>query len=149
MTTETTVATPERPAGTAEAAGTAAAPRRRRPAAPVTAGINEVRLVGRVAAAPEERTLPSGDRMVSLRVVVDRPAAGRGERTSRQRVDSVECTVWQPRTRRCVIAWRPGDLVEVTGALRRRFFRSNGGAVASRVEVEVATARVIRRSVVG
>lgn len=34
--------------------------------------VNEVRLVGRVSAAPEERALPSGDTVASLRVVVPR-----------------------------------------------------------------------------
>jgi len=33
----------------------------------------------------------------------------------------------------------------VTGAVRRRFFRA-GGAVASRVEIEVSGGRIIRRA---
>lgn len=107
--------------------------------------INEVHLAGRLAAAPEQRTLPSGDELVTLRIIVDRPAPAKGEKETRQRVDSLECAVWRPRVQRSVLGWRAGDLVEVSGALRRRFFRSGGG-VASRVEVEVATARVIRRS---
>jgi hypothetical protein len=35
--------------------------------------------------------------------------------------------------------------VEVRGSLRKRFFRTAGGATGSRVEVEVASARRIRR----
>jgi single-strand DNA-binding protein len=38
------------------------------------AGVNEVRLVGRVSGEPETRTMPSGDEVVLLRVVVRRPA---------------------------------------------------------------------------
>jgi hypothetical protein len=34
--------------------------------------LNEVRLVGRVSGRPERRTLPSGDQLVSLRLVVRR-----------------------------------------------------------------------------
>ena len=101
---------------------------------------NQVRLVGRVSAAPEEKVLPSGDRLWSFRVVVprDRP---RG----RQTVDALECVAWSGRTRRAVSRWGDGDLVEVEGCLRRRFYRS-GGAAVSRVEVEVARARLIRRA---
>jgi single-strand DNA-binding protein len=103
--------------------------------------INDVRLQGRLAAAPEERELPSGDVMWAFRVVVDRPPGGR----SRQRVDALECVAWQARVRRSVSSWRVGDQVALEGALRRRFFRTASGA-ASRVEVEVTSARVIRRA---
>ena len=101
---------------------------------------NEVRLDGRISGDPEERELPSGDRMWVFRVVVPRDVP-RG----RQTVDVVDCTAWDGRTRRTVSRWRDGDRVEVAGALRRRFFRQ-GGATASRVEVEVRTARLVRRA---
>jgi single-strand DNA-binding protein len=101
---------------------------------------NEVRLDGRISGEPEERELPSGDRLWSFRVVVPRDVP-RG----RQTVDVVDCTAWDGRNRRTVSRWRDGDRVEVGGALRRRFFRS-GGATVSRVEVEVRTARLIRRA---
>lgn len=101
---------------------------------------NQVRLDGRISGNPEERELPSGDRMWTFRVVVPRDVP-RGP----QRVDVVDCTAWDGRTRRTVSRWRDGDEVEVAGALRRRFFRSDG-VTASRVEVEVRTARLIRRA---
>lgn len=101
---------------------------------------NEVRLVGRVSGAPTEKELPSGDRLWTFRVVVPR-ANPRG----RQRVDALECAAWSGRTRRSVARWGDGDLVEVHGALCRRFYRANG-ATGSRVEVEVAGARLIRRA---
>ncbi len=103
--------------------------------------INQVTLQGRLAAAPAERVLPSGDVVWSFRVIVERPPGGR----SRQRVDALECVAWVSRVRRSVATWRVGDQVAVEGALRRRFFRS-GTAAASRVEVEVTSARVIRRA---
>lgn len=109
---------------------------------PGTDSANEVRLVGRISAAPEERVLPSGDSVWLFRVVVGR-SGDRGR--SRQTVDALECAVWSGRVRRSVAGWREGDVVEVTGALRRRFFQTGGGA-ASRVEVEVTGGRVIRRS---
>lgn len=106
------------------------------------AGINEIRLVGRLSQAPDERVLPSGDTIWTFRVVVPRTGGAHG---SRQSVDSIECTVWSGRVRRSVPGWQPDDVVEVRGALRRRFFRV-GGSPASRVDVEVSAGRVIRRA---
>ncbi len=107
--------------------------------------VNEVRLVGRISQQPEERVLPSGDSVWIFRIVVGRT----GERArSRQSVDSLECAVWSGRVRRSVAGWAVDDVVEVTGSIRRRFFRSAGGA-ASRVEVEVMGGRVIRRAASG
>jgi single-strand DNA-binding protein len=105
-------------------------------------GVNEIRLVGRLSHAPSELVLPSGDTIWTFRLVVPRTG---GPPRSRQTVDSIECTVWSGRVRRSVPGWRQDDVVEVVGALRRRFFRA-AGAPASRVEVEVAGGRVIRRA---
>ena len=104
-------------------------------------GANEVRLVGRLSQAPEERVLPSGDAVWTFRVVVPRPAGGR----TRQRVDALDCAVWGGRVRASVPTWTADDVVEVTGQLRRRFF-STGGPPVSRVEVEVTSGRLVRRA---
>jgi single-strand DNA-binding protein len=106
---------------------------------------NEVRLVGRLSQAPEDRVLPSGDALCTFRVVVGRTEAAA---RARQSVDALECVAWSARARRSVRSWSVGDVVEVRGALRRRFFRA-GGSVASRVEVEMASGRVIRRAGTG
>lgn len=106
----------------------------------MNAGVNEVRVVGKLSAVPEARVLPSGDELVSFRVVVRRERP-RGRVT----VDALECAAWTAGVRRTVLGWRPGDVVEVSGALRRRFFRT-AGAPASRVEIDVAKARVIARA---
>ncbi len=102
---------------------------------------NFVRLRGRLSVAPIEKVLPSGDGVWTFRVVVDRAAPYR----RKQRVDALDCAVWTGRVRRSVATWREGDVVEVTGSLRRRFFRTPSGTV-SRVEVEVEAGRVIRRA---
>lgn len=107
--------------------------------------VNEVRLVGRVTQAPEERVLPSGDAVWTFRLAVTRNG-DRGK--SKQTVDALDCAVWAARPRRSVTSWRLGDEVEVCGAVRRRFFRSGGGA-ASRTEVEVRSGKVIRRATSG
>lgn len=103
--------------------------------------VNSVRLIGRVSGEATERTLPSGSVISSFLVVIDRPS----EHWSAQRVDALECTAWAARVRRSTRSWRKGDLVEVEGALRRNFFATATGR-ASRVEVEVSGARMIRRA---
>jgi len=106
---------------------------------------NEVVLTGRLSAPPETRELPSGDVMTTFRVVVRRDAASARPRVT---VDALECVVWSGRVRRTVASWRVDDVVEVQGALRRRFFRAGAGA-QSRVEVEVSRARRVRRPTPG
>ena len=102
---------------------------------------NEVHLRGRVSGAPTERELPSGDVLVQLRVVVPRPhRRGRGAAGSAQRVDTIEVSCWTARTRTAALRLADGGGVEVTGALRRRFFRTGSGA-ASRYDVEAASLR--------
>ncbi|WP_345508874.1 single-stranded DNA-binding protein [Terrabacter aeriphilus] len=112
---------------------------------PESCGRNEVALRGRVAAAAEERELPSGDRIVVLRVVVPRtPARGRrrvGEPARRATVDTLDVVCWTAATRRAALRLRADDVAEVEGALRRRFFGAAGGR-QSRYEVE---AEVVRR----
>jgi single-strand DNA-binding protein len=106
---------------------------------------NEARLVGRLSAAPATVELPSGDVLLTFRISVPRASpSGRGA-GSGQRVDSIPCTAWAPRLRRSIATWRAGDLVEVVGAVRCRFYQA-GGATRSRVEVEASAARIMRRS---
>jgi single-strand DNA-binding protein len=99
---------------------------------------NEVHLIGRVAAAPDERELPSGDTVVTVRLIIDR--TGSAASRSGQRVDTIDCVAWSARAQRTVRRWEPGDEVEVSGAIRRRFYRVAEGP-RSRFEVEISTAR--------
>ncbi len=99
-------------------------------------GVNVVRLSGRVSAAPEARLLPSGDEVVSFRLVVPRSASAR--RRSKQRVDTIECSAWTARLRRSVRRLEAGDAVTVTGELRRRFTRGASGPM-SWVNVDLET----------
>jgi single-strand DNA-binding protein len=98
---------------------------------------NEIVIVGRVTTPPTERTLPSGDVVRSWRVTVDR---GEGRR------DVIDCTAWTARLQRSITSWDKGDVVEVTGALRRRFWRTGGGSLASACDVEVRRAKRLSRS---
>jgi single-strand DNA-binding protein len=93
---------------------------------------NVVALVGRLARPAEWRELPSGDRLVSYEVTVERP----GERAEGVPV------VWvgAPAT---AADHDVGERVVVVGRVRRRFFRAGGGT-QSRTEV-VADAVVAAR----
>ena len=103
---------------------------------PVEADVNEVLLTGRVSGVPEERELPSGDRVVQLRLVVRRRSRPRPAGGSRASVDTIDLSCWTRPLQRKALRLGAGDLVTVHGALRRRFWRSPGGP-SSRYEVEV------------
>lgn len=102
---------------------------------------NQVTLVGKVSAAPESRVLPSGDEVVSFRIIVARSAAAL--RRSKQRVDTIECSAWTAATRRAVLRLQPGAEVVVSGELRRRFSRGVNGAV-SRVTVDLNSCQPVK-----
>jgi single-strand DNA-binding protein len=106
--------------------------------------VNQVTLRGRVTAEPTERTLPSGAVIVAARLSMtrDRTAMTAGSKTSS---DWVDCVAWAGRVRRSMRSWQRGDTVEVSGALRRRFFRTVTGP-ASIVEIEALGVSRVRRA---
>ena len=101
---------------------------------------NHVAVSGRVSNEAEIRTLPSGDTLASFRLIVDRSPAAR--KCSKQTVDTFECVAWTARLRKAVTKFSPGDTIEVTGQLRRRFSRASG-VPASWVTIEVETCRMV------
>jgi single-strand DNA-binding protein len=103
-----------------------------------TSSDNAVFLRGRLAAEPTWRELPSGDLLAVFRLTVNRPA---GERT---RVDSIECASTTARVHKSLGRAAPGAELEVTGSLRRRFFRTPNGA-ASRYAVDVDAVKVLTK----
>lgn len=110
--------------------------------------INEVYLIGRVSAPAQRKVLPSGDELVSFRLVIDRPAAKKGApTTSRQSVDVIDISCWSARTRRTALNLDAGTTARVQGRLRRRFWKTPGGT-ASRHEVEAVAVAKVRQPVV-
>ena len=103
----------------------------------VVEGHNEVVLGGRVSGQPTVRVLPSGDELVSWRLVVGRENRGLSP-SGRQlpTVDTIDCVAFKAGVRRVANRWVGGEVIEVRGELRRRFWRGAAGA-ASRCEVEV------------
>ena len=125
--------------------GIAAAPTTESPAA--TGHENTVVLTGKLAGRAEDRTLPSGDVLVTWRIVVRRPAAGRRvpEGVRAASVDTIDCASWRRDVRRALAGWSVGDVVRIEGSLRRRFWRTTTGP-ASRYEVEVTRVRRLSRA---
>jgi single-strand DNA-binding protein len=105
---------------------------------------NVVRLRGRISTPPDARELPSGDVILTLRVSVprDRTPMTHG---SKQQADWVDCSVWGARMKRTAARWLAGDVVEIEGALRRRFYRGADGT-ATRLEVEILSGRLVARA---
>jgi single-strand DNA-binding protein len=103
---------------------------------------NDVVLRGRLSAPAEVRTLPSGDTLVSFRLVVRRPEP----RVRGQSTDTLPCITYERALQRRVTAWQAGDVVEVEGALQRRFWRTAGGGTASVTEVNCRRGRKVPRS---
>jgi single-strand DNA-binding protein len=101
---------------------------------------NEVLLVGQLQDEPAERTLSSGEDVVTFRLKVARPAEGAGGGS-----DSLECTVRGGRARRAATSWSPGDLVEAAGSLRKLFHKTPNGLRPFLV-VEVDRARRLGRA---
>ena len=97
---------------------------------------NEVMLVGRLSMEPVGRELPSGTLLTQWRLAVRRPE----DHPGRQRSDAIECATFDDEVRDMVAGWLVDDVIEVRGALRRRWWR--GG---SRYEVEVRTAQRVAR----
>ena len=95
---------------------------------------NEVLLVGRVSAVAKSKELPSGDRVVEFRLIVDR-AASRGKK---REVDTLDIAAWSASARKSALAIKPDQWVEVRGAVRRRFWQAPHG-LASRWQVEAIT----------
>jgi single-strand DNA-binding protein len=108
---------------------------------------NQVLLVGRVSSPGVERELPSGDKVVEFRIVVQRDSS-KGKRSRsvhpegrtksgkvKKDVDSLDIASWSASTRRSATSLQMDQWVEVNGSVRRRFWKTPGG-VASRWQIE-------------
>lgn len=87
--------------------------------------LNDVALRGWVTTIASERELPSGDLVVQFRIAISRPEGG---------VDTIDLESWSAKTRRTASSLKDGEWVEISGSIRRRFWKS-GGALASRWQV--------------
>ena len=102
---------------------------------------NDVVLRGRLSEAAQSKVLPSGDMLVTWRLVVRRPEP----RARGQSVDVLACVTYDRALQKRVAAWVAGDVVEVEGALQRRFWRTPTGRT-SVCEVNCRRGRKVPRS---
>jgi len=90
---------------------------------------NNVLLRGRVSGEPSERELPSGDHVVEFRIVV--------KRDTREGVDTLDIAAWSAKTRRKSLTLKADEWVEISGSVRRRFWKAPSG-LASRWQIEAS-----------
>jgi single-strand DNA-binding protein len=103
--------------------------------------LNEVRLRGRLSSAPTVRNLSDGGTLLLFSLVVPRDDP-RG-----QSVDTIDFIVRdEVRERHGMGTWRAGDVVEITGSLRRRFHSFQARSGPATVEVEAHEGRVLVRA---
>ena len=90
---------------------------------------NNVLLRGRVSGVPTTKELPSGDHVVEFRIVV--------RRDTREGVDTLDIAAWSAKTRRKSLTLKADEWVEISGAVRRRFWKAPSG-LASRWQIEAS-----------
>lgn len=98
-------------------------------------------LRGRLAGPVELRSLPSGETLLQFTLAVRRERPGPGGPES----DLLSCVSTVPGLLSRAQAWGPGDVIEVEGALQRRFWRTPTGTAVTH-EVGVRAARKASRS---
>lgn len=97
--------------------------------------VNEIVLVGRLSGAPEWRPLPNAREVAVWRIIVEHQDA----RSPQDAIDTIRCVAYDTAVQEAVRGWSHGDLIEVRGALRHRFWRGPAGP-RGLYEVEAATA---------
>ena len=109
---------------------------------------NEVVVVGELAPPVEPRRRADGSEVLTFRVAVRSPEIGRDPAARDQnpagRRDILDCVVSSTAVRRRLATYRPGDVVELAGSLRHRFWNT-AGRVQSRYEIEVGTLKRLAR----
>lgn len=94
---------------------------------------NAVHLIGRVTSVAEDIELPSETILTRFRIVVPR-----AKPTTKTTVDTIDLIAMKAGLQRKARSLAVGDIVEVEGEIRRRFWKA-GMSVASRVEIEIST----------
>ena len=104
---------------------------------PPAGHVNVVQLVGDLAAAAQDRELPGGDQVSTFRISVRTEPTAAGQKV---RSDSIDCVAVTAGIRKRLAAYEPGDVIQVSGSLRHRYWRGGDG-LSSRYEVEVSSLR--------
>jgi single-stranded DNA-binding protein len=97
--------------------------------------VNEIVLVGRLSGEPEWRALREDRQVAVWRLIVEH----RDARSPQDAIDTIRCVAYDPALQSGIRTWSQGDVIEVRGALRHRFWRSPAGPRGV-YEVEAASA---------
>ena len=89
--------------------------------------LNNVLLRGRISTLAIEKELPSGDKVCEFRIVI--------ARTNEEGFDAIDISAWSSKLRRTALALKSDQWVEVTGSIKRRFWRGATG-LASRWQID-------------
>ena len=89
--------------------------------------LNNVLLRGRISTLAIEKELPSGDKVCEFRIVI--------ARTNEEGFDAIDISAWSSKLRRTALALKSDQWVEVTGSIKRRFWRGSTG-LASRWQID-------------
>ena len=97
--------------------------------------VNQVSLIGRLSGEPFEKVLPSGDKVVEFRVIIERGT--NSVKDKRKIVDTIDVAAWSALNRKVALKLDENSWVCVFGSIRRRFWQSPAG-LASRWQVEAS-----------
>lgn len=92
-----------------------------------TLALNDVLLRGRISSIATEKELPSGDKVMEFRIVI--------ARTGEDGFDTIDISAWSAKLRRTAGALKVDQWVEITGSIKRRFWRGSTG-IASRWQID-------------
>ena len=91
--------------------------------------LNDVLLRGRVSAIAVEKELPSGDKVVEFSIVI--------ARSDELGLDTIDISAWSSKLRRSASSLKSEEWVEVSGSIKRRFWRGATG-LASRWQIDAS-----------
>jgi single-strand DNA-binding protein len=100
--------------------------------------VNEIVLVGRLSGVPEWKALTGDEQVAVWRLIVEH----RNARSPQDGIDTIRCVTYDPAVQEDVREWGHGDVIEVRGALRHRFWQGPSGP---RGLYEVEAVEVVRR----
>jgi single-strand DNA-binding protein len=89
--------------------------------------LNDCLLRGRVSGEAIDRELPSGEHVVQFRLIITRQ--------EREGVDTLDIAAWSAKSRRSALSLKPGEWVEISGSVNRRFWQGPAG-LASRWQIQ-------------
>lgn len=101
--------------------------------------LNEVILCGRLTAAPELKTTPSGISVCSLTLAVNRKYSKEGEQTA----DFINCVAWRERAEFIAKYFKKGSSLCIIGAIQTRNFTDKDGVKRYVTEVLIDDARFV------